>query len=149
MALKRHLALGGASVKTETLNVFGVVTGVVSIIGLYFTLFQPFPQPLHSSWSALFMFALGLAAFSFVVAAVLRRKRFEPFLFRKYYLEAGTDDGIYLSSFTATCPWCRSRMTLRNLGPKNGPRYDSFVCERNPQQHTIRLDPTVLPEIQE
>ncbi|MCL4665539.1 hypothetical protein [Burkholderia pseudomallei] len=149
MAIRRHLALGGASVKAETLSVFGVVTGVVSIVGLYFTLFQPFAQPQHSSWSTLFMFSFGLASFSLVVALALRRRRFEPFLFRKYYLEAGTNDGIYLSSFTATCPWCGSKMNLRNIGAKNGPRYDRFVCERNPRQHTINLDPTALPEIEE
>lgn len=149
MAIERHPALGGAAVKTETLNVFGVVTGVASLIGLYFTLFQPFAQPQHSSWSMLFVFAFGLAGFSLVVGAVLRRRRFEPFLFRKYYLEAGTEGGIYLSSFSATCPWCRSRMSLRNVGPKNGPRYDRFVCERNPRQHVIDLDPTLLPEIVE
>ncbi|WP_152530587.1 hypothetical protein [Paraburkholderia dilworthii] len=149
MAIKRSSVLGGASIKAGTLSVFGIVTGIASIVGLYFTLFQPFSQPRHSSWYALFMFLFMLGTFSFVVAAVLRRKRFEPFLLRKYYLEAGTRDGIYLSSFTATCPWCRSKMRLRNIGPKNGPRDDRFICERNPRQHTIDLDPTLLPEIEE
>ncbi|MFA8370870.1 hypothetical protein [Burkholderia thailandensis] len=149
MAIRRHFALGGSSVKAETLSVFGVVTGIVSIVGLYFTLFQPFAQPQRSSWSTLFMFSFGLASISIVVALALRRRRFEPFLFRKYYLEAGTNDGIYLSSFTATCPWCGSKMHLRNVGPKEGPRHDRFICERNPRQHTINLDPTLLPEIDE
>ena len=149
MRIVRHPTLGGRSVKSEGLNIFGIVTGVASVIGLYFTLFQAFPQPKYSSLSSLFMFSFAIAAFSFVIAAVLRRRKFEHFLFRKYYLEAGTQGGLYLNKFTATCPWCGSKMNLRNVGPKDGPRDDLFICERNPKQHTILLDPTVLPEIEE
>lgn len=149
MEIQRHLALGGHSVKSKSLNVFGVVTGVASLAGLYFTLFQAFPQPKYSSWSAVFIFMFVIATFSVSVAVVLRKRKFEHFLFRKYYIEAGNQDGLYLSRFTATCPWCQSKMHLRNIGPKNGPRYDRFICERNPRQHIIDLDPTVLPEIEE
>jgi len=38
-------------------------------------------------------------------------------------------------------------MQLRNLGPKNGPKDDVFVCERNFKQHTILLDHTILPAL--
>lgn len=149
MGLTRHPALGGRSVKSESFNIFGIVTGVASLIGLYFTLFQAFPYPKYSSWSTLFLFSFAIAVTSFLISIVLKRRRFENFLFRKYYLEFGTQGGIYLNSFTAICPWCGSRMNLRNVGPKDGPRDDMFICERNPKQHTILLDPTVLPEIEE
>ena len=149
LQIRRHPALGGRSLKSENLSVFGIVTGVASVIGLYFTVFQAFPQPKNSSWTVLFMFSLAIGAFSFVLAAVLRRRRFENLFFRKYYVEAGNLDGLYLSSFTAVCPWCSSKMNLRNIGPKDGPRDDQFVCERNPRQHTIDLDPTALSEIDE
>ena len=149
MHIVRHPALGGRSVKSESLNIFGIVTGVASVIGLYFTLFQAFPQPRYSSWSNLFMFSFAIGVFSFVIPAVLRRRKFEHFLFRKYYLEVGTQGRFYLNKFTATCPWCGSKMNLRNVGPKGGPCDDMFICERNPKQHTILLDPTVLAEIEE
>ncbi|WP_208934500.1 hypothetical protein [Paracidovorax avenae] len=148
LGIRRHPALGGRGVKSESLNTFGIVTGVASLVGLYFTLFQAFPQPKYSSWSTLFLFSFAIAATSFLISAVLKRKKFENFLFRKYYLESGTQGGIYLNSFTAVCPWCSSRMNLRNVGPKHGPRDDMFICERNPRQHTILLDPTVLPGIE-
>ena len=147
--VKRHPALGGRSVKSENLSTFGIVTGIASLIGLYLTLFQAFPQPKHSSWSTLFLFSLAIATTSFLISRVLKIRKFESFLFRKYYLESGTQGGVYLNRFTAVCPWCGSRMNLRNVGPKDGPRDDMFICERNPKQHTILLDPTALPEIEE
>jgi hypothetical protein len=146
MGITRHPAFGGRSVKSESLGTFGVVTGIASLVGLYLTLF-PFPQ--LSSWSTLFVFAGAIAAASFLISAVLKTRKFDHFLFRKYYLEYGTKGGVYLNSFTAICPWCRSRMSLQNIGPQNGPRDDMFICERNPRQHTILLDPTVLSEIEE
>lgn len=149
MGITRHPALGGQSVKSESLGTFGIVTGIASLVGLYFTLFQAFPQQKYSSWSTLFLFSLAIATTSFLVSVVLKRRKFEHFLLRKYYMEYGTKGGVYLNSFTAICPWCRSRMNLRNIGPKNGPRDDMFICERNPRQHTILLDPTVLAEIEE
>ncbi|HET6420928.1 MAG TPA: hypothetical protein VFG19_12260 [Geobacteraceae bacterium] len=148
MGIIRHPVLNGCSIKSESLNTFGIVTGLASVIGLYFTLFQ-FPQPQYSSWSALFLFSFAIAVTSFLISVVLKKRKFEHFFFRKYYLEAGTQGGIYLNRFTAICPWCGSKMNLRNIGPKYGPRNDLFICERNPKQHTILLDPTVLPEIEE
>jgi len=149
MGVTRHPAFGGRSVKSESLGTFGIVTGIASLVGLYLTLFQAFAQPIPSSWSTLFLFLFAVAMTSFVISRVLKRRKFENFLLRKYYLESGTQGGLYLTSFTATCPWCGSRMNLRNVGPKDGPRDDMFICERNPRQHTILLDPTVLPEIEE
>lgn len=147
--IQRHLVFGGRSVKSDGLNVFGVVTGVASLAGLYFTLFQAFSEPKYSSWSTVLMFMFAIATFSVVIAGVLRKRKFEYFLFRKYYIEADKRYRLHLSSFTATCPWCQSKMHLRNIGPKDGPRYDRFICERNSRQHTIDLDPTILPEIDE
>lgn len=149
LVIERHQKLGGRIVKSQNLSVFGVVTGVASIIGVCFTLFQAFSQSKYSLWFPLFLFLFGLAILCVIVAVVLERKKFEHILFRKYYLESGTKGGLYLSSFTATCPWCSSKMNLRNVGPKDGPRDDQFICERNPRQHTIDLDPTLLSEIYE
>jgi hypothetical protein len=149
MGITRHPALGGRSIKSKNLNTFGIVTGIASLVGLYFTLFQAFPQPHTSSWPTLFLFSFAIATTSFLISAVLKRRKFEHFFFRKFYLEAGTQGGVYLNSFTAICPWCGSIMNLRNIGPKDGPHDDLFICERNPKQHKILLDPTVLPEIEE
>lgn len=149
LQVSRHFAFGGRRLKSQGLSTFGVVTGIASLVGLYFTLFQAFPQPKASSWSTVFMFLFGLGVFSFITSFVLQRHKFEPFLFRKYYLEAGAQGGIYVTSFTAKCPWCGTRMNLRNVGPRDSPRDDRFICERNPRQHTIDLDPTVLEEIEE
>ena len=145
----RHPVLGGRKIRSENLSTFSIVTGLASVIGLYFTLFQGFPNAKHSSWSTLFMFGFVVAATSFLISAVLKKKKFEHFLFRKYYLESGTCGGIFMNKFTAKCPWCGSKMNLRNIGPKDGPRDDLFICERNPKQHTVLLDPTVLPDIDE
>lgn len=149
MGITRHPAFGGRSVKSESLGTFGIVAGIASLVGLYLTLFPVFPQQRPSSWSTLFLFLFAIAVTSFLISRVLKRRKFENFFFRKYYLESGTQGGVYLNSFTATCPWCGSRMNLRNVGPKNGSRDDMFICERNSRQHTILLDPTVLPEIEE
>lgn len=149
LRIVRHPVLGGRSIKSESLSVFGIVTGVASVIGLYFTLFQAFPQPKYSSWSALFVFSFAVALSSIGIAAVVRRRKFEHFLLRKYYLEAGTQGGLYLNKFSSTCPWCGSTINLRNVGLKDGPRHNMFICERNPKQHTILFDPTVLSEIEE
>lgn len=149
MGITRHPALGGHSVKGESMGAFGIVTGIASVVGLYFTLFQAFPQPNYSSWSTLFLFSLAIAAAFLFISVELKRRKFGHFLFRKYYLEYGTKGGVYLNNFTAICPWCCSRMNLQNIGPTNGLRVDMFICERNPKQHTILLDPTVLPEIEE
>ena len=83
LSVERHLKFGGRIAKSENLSTFGIVTEVASLIGLYFTLFPAFPQSKYSSWSNLFVFLFGVATFCFVVAAVLRRKKFEHFLFRK------------------------------------------------------------------
>ncbi len=149
MKIVRHPVLGGRSLKSGSLTTFGVVTGVASLAGLYLTLFSAFPQPKHSSWSALFLFLFAIATMSVVISVVLNRKKFEYFFWRKSYLESGTRGGLYLSRFAATCPWCGAKMNLRNVGPRNGSRDDMFICERNPKQHTVIFDPTILPEIEE
>ena len=149
LQIKRNPVLRGYSIKSQSLNIFGVVTGIASVVGLYFTLFQAFPKNQYSSWSTLFLFSLMVGVLSTGVAVVLRKRKFKHFLFRKFYLEEGTKNGLFLNSFTAVCPWCSSRMNLTNVGPKSGPRDDFFICERDPKHHTIDLDPTVLPEIQE
>ncbi len=147
--IARHPVIGGRIVKSENLNIFGIITGAASVIGLYFTLFQAFPHPKQSSWSNLFLFLFAMAIFFVALSFGLKKRKFGHFLFNRYYLELGNRGGLYINKFTATCPWCRSNMNLRNVGPKNGHRDDLFICERNPEHHKILLDPTVLSEINE
>ncbi len=148
--MQRHPAFfRGRVVKSESLGVFSIVTGVASIAGLYFTLFQGFPTAKYASWSSLFLFLFALAGSCLLLSILLKRRRFESFPTRRIYTELGNRGGVYMNTFTATCPRCGSRMNLRSVGPKDGPRSDEFVCERNPSQHRVLLDPTCLPEIEE
>lgn len=149
MAIRRHIVFGRRLAPREELGTFSLITGLASLAGVYFTLFQPFPSAKYSSWTMLFLFSLGIATTCFLISVVLKKHRFSHFLFRQLYLELGSRDGVFVTKLTATCPWCNAKMNLRNVGPKNGPRDDWFVCERNPSQHTVDLDPTALEEIVE
>lgn len=40
--IKRHPALGGRKIKANSLSTFGIVTGLASLLGLYFSLFLRF-----------------------------------------------------------------------------------------------------------
>lgn len=146
MDIQRHPAFGGRGLRSERVSVFGYITGIASLIGLYVSLFQPVTG-WHSSWASLFMFSFIIGLMAVVFSAVLRRRRFDHFFGSRHYIEMGVNGRLYVNRFTATCPWCGSRMHLRHVGPKEGPRDDLFICDRNPRQHTITLDPTVLPEI--
>jgi hypothetical protein len=150
LAVQRHPSIfNGRVVKNETLGTFGIITGLASIVGLYFTLFQGFPHTKYASWSSVFLFSFVIAWTAFILHIFLKRRRFESFPSRRTYLELGNRGGVYMNRITATCPWCGSGMNLRNVGPTNGPRSDEFVCERNSVHHRIRLDHTCLPEIEE
>lgn len=149
LGVERKIILGGRLVHRESLNTFGVVSGLASIVGLYFTLFPASQSPTMSSLYSLFLFLFALAGLSLTTAYLLKKQRFGHFIFRRIYLEAGSSDGVYLTKLFATCPWCSSKMKLMNNGPKNGPRDDVFICERNPKQHRVLLDPTVLEAINE
>lgn len=147
--LQRRLVIERRLIKRESLSLFGWTSGLASIGGLYFAIF-PFGDPsLPPGAHFLFLILLGLGWSAVLAAKFLKQARFISFLFRRTYLELGTRDGVFLSRFVGTCPWCGSGMKLRNLGPKNGPRDDILVCERNPRQHTVLLDPTALADIEE
>ena len=149
LGVERTIVFGGRLVHRESLNTFGIVSGLASIAGLYFTLFPASPSPLTSSLSTIFMFLFGFAGLSLTTSFFLKKQRFGHFFFRRLYLEAGSNEGVYLTKLFATCPWCSSKMKLINVGPKDGPRDDVFICERNPKQHRVLLDPTVLEAINE
>lgn len=146
--IKRHSAFGGRSVDSSNVSVFGGITGVASLIGLYFTLFQP-PLGGQSSWSTFFMFSFIVAVMAVAMSAVLRRRKFEHFFGSRHYIEISQAGRLRVNRLTAQCPWCGSLMHLRRVGPKEGARDDQFICVRNPAQHTIQLDPTVLPDIED
>ncbi len=147
LQITRHSFVPGLKVSGQKLGLFSIITGLSSVVGLYFTLFKAFPNPTYSSWSTLFLFSFGIAALSGVITLALKKRRFEPFLFRRFYLEQSGKGYIHLNRFQAICPWCGSKMNLRSIGPKDGPHDDLFVCERVPRQHTVLLDPSVLPDI--
>lgn len=147
--LSRHLVIQNKILKRETLSTFSIISGLASIVGLYFSLF-PFMNPtLKGNWSFLFIFILVVSTSAFLTSLFLKRHRFISFLFRRYYLELADNNGIFLTKISATCPMCSAKMNLRNIGPEKGYREDVLICSRNPNQHRIVLDPTVLPDIQE
>lgn len=147
--LARHLVFEKRLVKREVLSVFSILTGLSSLVGLYFSLF-PFMNPaLEGHWSFLFLFALGVSGSAFLISIFLKRHHFIPFLFRRFYLELSNGGGVYLTKISATCPLCGSKMNLRNVGLPKGPRDDVLICSKNPSQHRILFDPTVLEEIRE
>ena len=148
MAIRRHIIFGRRLATREVISAFGVVTGVASLAGLYFTLF-PLSPGVSSSWFLLCVFLFGLTATFLGTAIVLKRHRFSHLFFRRLYLELGSHDGVFVTKLTASCPWCNAKMNLRNVGATDGPRDDIFICERNPRQHTVSVDPTSLPEINE
>jgi hypothetical protein len=147
LEIQRHPAFGGRGFRSQSVSVFGYITGIAGLLGLYFTLFQP-ATGWRSSWSTLFMFTFIVGLMAVVFSAVLHRRRFDHFFGARHYLEMGNNGKLYVNRFTAACPWCGSRMHLRHVGPKEGPHADHFVCVRNPRQHTVDLDPTVLPDIE-
>uniref|UniRef100_A0A7C1X0I6 Uncharacterized protein n=1 Tax=Pseudomonas graminis TaxID=158627 RepID=A0A7C1X0I6_9PSED len=148
LRIERHPALGGLSVDSKNVSVFGYITGAGTMIGLYFTLYRP-PFGEQSSWSTFFMFLFIVAVTAVVMSAVLRRRKFEHFFGSRHYLEISQAGRLRVNRLTAQCPWCGSLMHLRRVGPTEGPRDDKFICVRNPAQHTVQLDPTVLPDIED
>jgi hypothetical protein len=146
--IERHPAFGGRSLDSRSVSVFGYITGAASLIGLYFALFQP-PLGGQSSWSTFFMFSFVVAVMAVVMSAVLRRRKFDHFFGSRHYLEMSQTGRLAVNRMTAQCPWCGSLMHLRHVGPKEGAREDLFLCERNPRQHTVQLDPTALPELED
>lgn len=147
--LQRKLVIEKRLIKRESLSLFGWTSGLASIGGLYFTML-PFGDPTFpAEFQFLFVILMCLGWSAILASKFLKQARFIPFLFRRIYLELGSRDGVFLSRFVGNCPWCGSGMKLRNLGPRNGRRDDILVCERNSKQHTVLLDPTVLPDIEE
>jgi len=131
----------------RTLEAFAIVSGIASIGGLYFTLFSPFRNTVLSSWRTAAFFTFFVAFLSGLVAVTLKRQRFS--CLGLLCLELGKKGGVYLTRLRATCPWCKSRMSLHSAKPKAGSPTDTFVCERNPSLHRVLLDPTILPDIDE
>lgn len=147
MKIERHPAWGGRTIPRTTLaHVGGGVTfaGFTAILSTVLPSF--FGRP--SNWTPAAMLLFGLGMTFLAISSVLKTRKFEHLLLRRYYLELSNRDNLHINRLTATCPWCSSRMQLRNLGPKNGPKDDIFVCERNFKQHTILLDHTMLPALE-
>jgi hypothetical protein len=148
LQIVRHPAFGGLSLQSQNVSIFGIVTGVGGLLGLYTTLFPLSSAVRYSSWSTFFMFCFIVGMSAFVLSVVLRRRRFEH-LFSDKYMEITPSSRIQINRLTALCPWCQAGMRLWTVGPKEGPKDHQFICQRNPRQHTVELDPTMLPSIKE
>ncbi|WP_207221266.1 hypothetical protein [Pseudoduganella lutea] len=148
MEIVRHPAFAGKSIPRKNILKWSTVVASLGALGLMLT-FSKVLGPNSGNWTPLAMLLCMSGLVLAIISEVLSKRKFEYFLRGKYYLEASTSDRIHLNSLTATCPWCASKMHLRHIGPKNGVKDDIFICERNPRQHTILLDPTVLPEIKD
>ncbi|MBV6322683.1 hypothetical protein [Duganella violaceipulchra] len=142
----RHPALSGKRIRRRGLATLGKATTSAGIVALLLTLLPSFFGR-FSNWTPASMLLFGVGMTLLAIPEVLKRRRFEHIMFGRYYLELNVNDDLCINRLTATCPWCESHMDLRHLGPKDGPKEDIFVCERNSKQHTILLDPTILPEI--
>lgn len=145
--IKRHLvnlpwSSNGKVANRSSILKLGTWGSLASIIGFllpYFTSLSYLPH--------LFILGLGVSLTFVMLSFTLKRFRFTHF-WGLNNLEAGTKDGIYLSKITCDCPWCKSEMKLCIVGPKNYKKH-TFLCQRNPSQHRIIFDSTVLPDINE
>lgn len=148
MAMQRHPAFGGRSISMHTLLQYGLPLVVVGLGGMLYTIFRPFAKSGGSTlvpFVSMIGFCFGMTAVA--ISLTLKKRRFEH-LWGRFYLEATEGNRLCINKLSATCPWCGKQMHLRSIGPKDGPKDDLFLCERNPRQHSIHLDPTCLPEIQ-
>ncbi|WP_175047978.1 hypothetical protein [Duganella vulcania] len=146
MRIVRHPVLAGKRIPRRHLARAGGWATFAGIAALLCTILPSFSRK-FSNWSPAAVFLFGGGLILLMLSEVLKRRKFEHILLGKYYLELSVNDALCLHRLTATCPWCQSGMQLLHLGPKDGPKDDIFVCERNAKQHTILLDPTMLPEI--
>ena len=131
------------------LDLFGIVTGTASLLGLAVSLWQVFQQPTFQNGSYLPFFTMLLVppALWMCIRFDLMKSRFMNFVLRHTYLELGSRGRVHLTCFTAVCPLCDSRMRLRTVGPPRGTQFDRFICERNSRHHVFELDPTALSDV--
>lgn len=148
LAVTRQAALGGRSVSIQHLQAFGCVLGAFGLISVLLTIVAKVDIGMRWWTSPLMMFSLPFGMMVIVVPQVLKKRKFEHLCLRRYFVEASRNDRLHVNQLSATCPWCTSQMRLLNVGPKDGPRDDVFVCERVPRQHRILLDPSLLPELE-
>ncbi|CDH04950.1 conserved hypothetical protein [Xenorhabdus bovienii str. oregonense] len=132
----------GKLAKRSTFLKLGTWGSIASLIGLILPFLTGNPLT-H------FMAIIALLIFfpMFLIGISIARSKFMPLLGLKN-LEIGTKGNIYVTKITCDCPWCKSEMKLRMVGSKNHKEH-LLLCSRNPSQHKIIFDPTVLPEIEE
>lgn len=148
LAIKRHPVLQGRSLSIATLKKLGAIAYGIAIVGLI-----ALNTKMAASSSALIVllpmtlvsFGVGMVALE--TSSKVEKSRFTHLLLRRCYLEATQTNQLHLNRLSATCPWCGTSMTLLHTRFQDRSTSDDFVCERNPEQHTIRLDPTGLPEL--
>jgi hypothetical protein len=144
--IRRHATFGGKRISASQLAAIGRPMSVFAFVFIQLSLFSVLPKDFQN-WLPLVIFIFALGIFFIIVPMRLRRRKFEHVLFRKYYLELSDNDKLMVHRLSASCPWCNSIMQLRHVGEKNAPRDYLFICERNPRQHTVLLDPTALPPL--
>ena len=150
LSIVRHRVFPRHAIPIRHLSLFGTVTGTVGLIGSVIGIWQFLNQPFgHLGIFPIFLVLSCLAVAFLGNLAVLKRLRFGNFLFGRFYLEVGSRGCVHVTRFSATCPYCGSAMQLRNVGAPKGPRDDMFICERNPKDHAIEVDPTALSDVDE
>jgi hypothetical protein len=119
----------------------GALGSIASIFSLLLTNFH-----YSSSWNWILP-GFGLSMLMVIFSSRLKERRFSHFIGLKNF-EAGIDDDIFLTEITCDCPWCDAEMKLKMIDSENKKEH-VLLCERNPEQHLIRFDPTVMPDIEE
>ncbi|MGR2682403.1 zinc ribbon domain-containing protein [Chromobacterium haemolyticum] len=80
----------------------------------------------------------------FVTGAALVRHKFIWLQF--FGLETDRNGFIHIVKLRGTCPHCKSKLSVRYVGPKNAKEIVA-ICSRNPDKHRYTFDPTELPEL--
>ncbi|KMJ45127.1 hypothetical protein AB204_10535 [Xenorhabdus khoisanae] len=132
----------GKLAKRSTFLKLGTWGSLASIAGIFLP-FLTGNYYLHSIALIALVFSLPIL----LMGLLINRFKFQHLLGLQN-LEIGLKENIYLTKITCDCPWCKSEMKLRMIGSKEH-RQHLLICARNPSQHRIIFDPTVLPNIEE
>ncbi|MBC3933736.1 restriction endonuclease [Undibacterium sp. CY7W] len=150
MNIKRRYVLGHSVGNAHTY--FQIFLPIMVVMGLFFfltpiSLFWGFKP--NFDWMLPVVCTLFISTFIALRANALKKCRFTNSMppIRTVFFEANANGDIYLTKLDATCPYCRSRMSLRVCGDWKVRTEEIFVCTKNPSQHRIISDYTHLPPV--
>jgi hypothetical protein len=134
----RELKLFGKSVKSN----WFLVSGGVGFVGSLASIFSLFYDQLNLGFTPHILLVITGLLLSIGLALKLHR-------FLKMGLiniEAGSDDRVFFTKISGSCPKCNGDLKLAEVGPKDH-KVTVVLCKRNPAQHKWSFDPTVLGDI--